>query len=84
MAYEEPAPTPDYYQEARAEPLPAIEPYHEPPRAEPLYPSLNGGAASYASDRVPEAAPPPRPPEPVVNLDAEAPPEATGDTRPAI
>lgn len=81
----EPAPIRDYYDEARAEPLPAVEPYREPTRIEPLYPSLNGGAASYASDRVPDhAALPPQPPEQTVNLDEEAPPEATGDTRPAI
>jgi hypothetical protein len=83
VAYE-PAPPADYRTEIGSEDVPYVEPYQEPPRAEPLYPSLAGGA-TYASDRVAEASPPPAPRQrPAADLDDEAPPEATGDTSPAI
>ena len=57
--------------------------WEEPPRAEPVFPSVRGGVASDVNARVAEA---PAPPAPLVaaDIDEEAPPEATGDTRPAI
>lgn len=82
IAYE-PAPTPNYYEQARAEPEPYPTRWEEPPRKEPLYPSMSGGVAYDASARVAEAPPAP-PPSEQVDLDEEAPPEATGDTSPAV
>lgn len=83
VAYEPPPPADEAPDAPYAEDLPQVEPYQEPPRTEPLYPSLAGGAR-YASDRAPAALPPPPPRMATANIDSEAPPEATGDTRPAI
>lgn len=82
VAYE-PAETPDYYQEAKREPAQYAETrYEEPPRAAPVYPSMSGGVAHDVLARVPDAAPQPVPTSEPVELDDEAPPEATGDTTP--
>jgi len=87
VAYE-PEPAPDYYERerrtggeyARYAPPAQV----EPPREEPLYPSMSGGAAYNASDRAPEPASAAPLRRDAVDLDDEAPPEATGDTTPAI
>jgi hypothetical protein len=83
LAYE-PEPPRDYYAEARAEPVEYAARWQEPPRAEPIYPSLSGGVAYHASARVAEAPSPPPPPSELAEIDDEAPPEATGDTTPAV
>lgn len=86
VAYD-PAPTPDYYERERRTggdyAYQAPTPYVEPPREEPVYPSMGGGTAYNASDRVRESRPAPPPRSEPVDLDEEAPPEATGDTSPA-
>ncbi|HEY8572598.1 hypothetical protein [Phenylobacterium sp.] len=85
IAYE-PAPVRDYYEESREQPREYARSdlrWQEPPRAEPLYPSISGGVAYEASARVAEAPPPPPPPE-EAHIDDDAPPEATGDTSPAV
>ena len=84
IAYE-PAPAEDYYDNTPPEPPQddARKRWEEPPRAEPVFPSVSGGVAYDVNARVAEA---PAPPAPLVaaDIDEEAPPEATGDTRPAI
>jgi hypothetical protein len=86
VAYD-PAETPDYYQEAAADAPSYPKPtYQEPPREPPTYPSVSGGMA-YAADRagkdaVDRTTVPPPSPTPPVDIEDEAPPEATGDTTP--
>jgi hypothetical protein len=85
VAYE-PAPTRDFYEETAAEAPRAYAEMRleEPPRNEPLYPSISGGVAYDVNARA-AAAPAPRSDAAEhADLDEEAPPEATGDTSPAV
>jgi hypothetical protein len=58
--------------------------WQEPARVEPLYPSVSGGVAYDVNARVAEAPAPPAPAAEHADIDEEAPPEASGDTSPAV
>lgn len=79
----QPAEPPNYYANARAEPVEyARNSSEEPARAEPIYPSMSGGVRYDASTQAPHADAPQQKAPPAANIDDEAPPEATGDTSP--
>jgi hypothetical protein len=81
VAYE-PQDPPNYYEKALAErPQHPVARYEDEPREEPVYPSMKGGAA-YAEGQARDAAARDQAPPPPPEFDVDAPPEATGDTRP--